>query len=151
MGATWAQVLGMLLILFFIRPFGSDMAVVFKTVLIMGLVGNALKIISIDWLTGWANDAGDAVSATVIASSLVAVGLNFAIQQADIPFLPDSIEQAMRYVIYVVGGALMYGSTEWAGIFADLIGLLAGGQNTGGILGIVGGIIDLLTLGLQGK
>lgn len=151
MAVTWGLMLGLMVIMFFIRPMSGDTIGVVKIILVMGMVGVALRLISVNLITDWATSAGKAVGATTIAASLVLVGVNFAIQGADIPFLPENIEKALRYVIYAVGGVLMVGSAQWGLLFTDMTGLLAGGTKTGGVLGMVLDAINLLILGLRNQ
>lgn len=151
MAVAWSTLFVIMVYLLFLRPLSNDFSVILKTTLIMGGVGFALTIISLDFLTDWADDVNEQVGAVAIASSFVLIGMNFAIQQTDIPFLPDTVERALRYVFYALGGVMMVGSPDWADFFASLSGLLRGGEDNGGILGVADAALNLVSLGLLGE
>lgn len=151
MGEVWSTIFVIMVYLFFLRPLSNDFSVILRTTLIMGAVGYALQIVSFDLITDWADEINKGTGAVAIASSFVLIGMNFAIQQTDIPFLPDTIERALRYVFYGLGGIMMVGSPEWGGLFSNLADLLGGGQDTGGIIGVIDSILDLVALGLRGE
>jgi hypothetical protein len=146
--ASFPTLLGIMLMIFVTRPIRGVVATVFKVILIMGAVGQALTLSTVGQFSDWANSINSTVGATVVGGSLVAVGLNFAIQQADIPYLPDNAEKILRYVLYALGGVLMMGSSQWGSFFTSTTGLLNG--QGAGIIGIVTSILQILTLGLSG-
>lgn len=136
-------IIGIGLLLFFMRPISGLFLDAFKVTLRLSLTGVVLDVLPFHFLNEWSKNATGWAHVAPIYVPAIALMALVALSTANLIILSGTrLEQYVRLALYVVGGVFSIGSVEWIAYDRAL------GSIVTGVFGIVIGLIKIFSVPL---